>query len=334
MEGLSEGASSYFGSRIAESNVEELLASSLCLGFAFLAGFFQGFFGCLLAWCARQKSSDAPAPAWVARLNIAGVIGSATLPGVLSIAALAFGAISMVVVVRSSSILVFNVLFTRAFRLGSIKKNDAVGTALCLLGIVALFKAAPTDSSITDSDFVRLLLSANSLGWNSLLVLACAVCIALVFVLEKQRAAHLRAERQAAGRRRRARTHSEGALPFQRAALVSVVVASSSACMDLSAKGYTGSLANTKDSLFLSSGIFWASLVAFAVSAVVMRGCAAAPRAARRGRARSAARARPEPTRAPSLPPRTQLLRVRLQGVRRARLHPAQHDAHHLRLRR
>ncbi|KAJ1629436.1 hypothetical protein T492DRAFT_118660 [Pavlovales sp. CCMP2436] len=192
-----------YGGQLADSTVAEVLGQSLCLIFAFFAGFFQGFFGCLLAWCARWKppagqDPATPTPLWVSRLNIAGVVGSATLPGVLSIAALAFGAISMVVVVRSSSILVFNVIFTRVFNLGSVKKNDAIGTALCLLGIVALFKVAPTDASVTDADFIALVLDPESITWNCVLVFACIVCIFAVLFLERRAAEKKRAAEEMA----------------------------------------------------------------------------------------------------------------------------------------
>jgi hypothetical protein len=285
-----------------EANIQRMLASSLCLVFAFLAGFFQGFFGCLLAWIGKQKKAqegeqqDNARPSdpktasglstkWIDRLNLFGIIGSATLPGVLSIAALAFGAISMVVVVRSSSILVFNVIFTRVFKLGSIKKNDTIGTALCLIGIVALFKVAPTDTSITDADYVHLLTQPLAIAWICLLVLACGTSITALLTLEKQIHARESAlkEQQARdqlrenskpGHRPRAPKRNKQAEqnPMARAVLVSIVVASSSACMDLSAKGYTGALGNTAGRLFLASATFWLALLVFIVSAVVMRG--------------------------------------------------------------
>mmetsp|Transcript_5067 Transcript_5067/g.13916 ORF Transcript_5067/g.13916 Transcript_5067/m.13916 type:complete len:676 (+) Transcript_5067:156-2183(+) len=267
---------------LASDNVEK--AGTFCLTFAFLAGFFQGFLGCLLAWIAKQKNEAAsrrvdeevgddgarkpPEPTWLDRLNVAGVILSATVPGVLSIAALAFGAISMVVVVRSSSILVFNVLFTRAFGLGTVKQNDGVGTALCVLGIVALFKTAPTDRSVTDEDFLFLLSRPISVVWMSVLGAACVLSLGGAFLLHRD-AAGGSAHRQLSRRQLAAHNHRRGKLL---AGLVSLGVAASSAWMDLSAKGYTGAIANTRDDVFWSSGIFWLSLLVFIASAIVMRG--------------------------------------------------------------
>lgn len=258
---------------------------ALCLTFAFLAGFVQGFLGCLLAWVAKRKvayvgedGESTAIPAWLHQLNVAGVVASATLPGILSIGALAFGAISMVVVVRSSSILVFNVVFTRAFGLGSVKKNDAVGTALCVLGVVALYKVAPTDRTVTDLDYVFLLTTPVAISWNTTLVVVCASSALAVWASERRRQATIGATSAADGGssasdrvgKRKAMANA-GRNRFARAAFVSVVVATASAAMDLSAKGYTGSIGNTA-SAFLGSAIFWISLMVFAVSAVVMRG--------------------------------------------------------------
>mmetsp|Transcript_71975 Transcript_71975/g.153943 ORF Transcript_71975/g.153943 Transcript_71975/m.153943 type:complete len:488 (-) Transcript_71975:19-1482(-) len=222
----------------------------LCIFSSACAGLGIGFFACLLSWAERQKKLNGGTHTRQSKFfRVLGVIGS-TVFGLGSLVGLAFGPVTLVVIVRAGITLPANVLFSQVFRLRPLVRDDYLGTLVTLSGVVCfiLFNGPP-GPELTAEAYLEDLGQPVAMAWNSA-VLA-SLFVSSGWICHKRKP-----------------SSRWGNLPMTLA--VTNVNASASAFMDVTAKGWSSALALGLDSAMLSP-VFWICVLLNLTFMCVMR---------------------------------------------------------------
>lgn len=273
----------------------------ICIASSALAGIGVGFFSCLLSSADKQRQLNGGKHTDRSRIRcVLGAIGS-TIFGILSLVGLNYGPVALVVVVRAGATLPANALFSQVFQIRPLTSSDALGTLVTLSGVVCftLFQGDP-GPEVTESLFVQLLQRPAAIVVGGVVLLALLLSI-LYMLRERLRARSCLLRRHHSSgrwpiftRRRRkkeqtqrsesaseeVRSSDEDSVATRRrfnwrqetieVLAVCTVTSTSSAAMDVAAKGWAAPL-KTGPARALQSELFWISVVANLIFLVGMR---------------------------------------------------------------
>jgi len=268
----------------------------ICIASSALAGIGVGFFSCLLSSADKQRQLNGGKHTDRSRIRcVLGAIGS-TIFGILSLVGLNYGPVALVVVVRAGATLPANALFSQVFQIRPLTSSDALGTLVTLSGVVCftLFQGDP-GPEVTASLFVQLLQRPAAIVVGGAVLLALLLSI-LYMLRERLRARSCLLRRHHSSGRwpiftRRPKKESESASEEVRSSdedsaartkrrfwrqetievlAVCTVTSTSSAAMDVAAKGWAAPL-KLGPARALQSELFWISVVANLLFLVGMR---------------------------------------------------------------
>ncbi|CAE7218643.1 unnamed protein product [Symbiodinium pilosum] len=268
-----------------------------------LAGIGVGFFSCLLSSADKQRQENSGKHTDRSRIQcVLGAIGS-TIFGILSLVGLAYGPVALVVVVRAGATLPANALFSQVFQIRPLTSSDALGTLVTLSGVVCftLFQGDP-GPEVTAQVFLRFIESPAAIAVAGALFLA--LLLSVMYMLRER----LRARSCLLRRRHRsgkwpiyrksekrfmrsvgtpevqevssddsadAASQSQRSLRLCRQEILEVlavctVTSTSSAAMDVAAKGWAAPL-KKGPAWALQSELFWISVIFNLIFLVGMR---------------------------------------------------------------
>ncbi|CAE7536871.1 unnamed protein product [Symbiodinium natans] len=281
----------------------------ICIASSALAGIGVGFFSCLLSSADKQRQLNGGKHTDRSRIRcVLGAIGS-TIFGILSLVGLAYGPVALVVVVRAGATLPANALFSQVFQIRPLTSSDALGTLVTLSGVVCftLFQGDP-GPEVTVGVFLKFIQRPAAIVVVGALLLALLVSV-LYMLRERIRARSCLLRRRHrsgnwpmfAGRLKRGersersersnfpgrvereleevRSSDEDSRPRTRqfwrqdtmeVLAVCTVTSTSSAAMDVAAKGWAAPL-KLGPGPALQSQLFWISVVCNLVFLVGMR---------------------------------------------------------------
>lgn len=225
-------------------------SATMCIVSSALAGLGIGFFSCLLSSADHKRAAnDGEHTKYSKRRHTIGVVGS-TIFGVFSLVGLIFGSVSLAVVVRASSALPANAVFSQVFHLRPLVRDDILGTLVTISGIVCftLFQGAEVYHHSV-AEFEERLCRVASVVW---LVVVNLLLMAVLVWLRLHPVDRSLAESPA------------------RAFAVATVSACASAFMDLATKAWSAVLKSGVAST-PGSGLFWVALVINVAFLLVMR---------------------------------------------------------------